>query len=132
MLNTCVECGGNLLLNIGPKPDGDFPVMLEDTILGIFERMYRELFELETELPANRYISVRYEDFVKTPTVYLRKIYETLELDGFEEALPRFEEYVENQRGYVKNKFQLHDRLKNKINTQMGFYFEHYGYAMED
>ncbi len=25
MLNTCVECGGNLLLNIGPKPDGSIP-----------------------------------------------------------------------------------------------------------
>lgn len=25
MLNTCVECGGNLLLNIGPRPDGSVP-----------------------------------------------------------------------------------------------------------
>ncbi len=120
------------VLGIGPKPDGDFPIMLEDTILGIFERMYRELFELEKTLPPDQYISIRYEDFVKAPIAYLRRIYDALGLDGFEEARPRFEEYVANQQGYVKNHFELNDRLRKKINSRLGFYFEHYGYAMEE
>ncbi len=32
MLNTCVECGGNLLLNIGPKPDGSIPEEVIDPL----------------------------------------------------------------------------------------------------
>ena len=32
MLNTCVECGGNLLLNIGPKPDGSIPEEVVDPL----------------------------------------------------------------------------------------------------
>ncbi len=120
------------VLAIGPKPEGNFSIMLEDTVLYIFERMYRELFEVEKTLSPDQYISVRYEDFVKAPTVHLRKVYEALGLSGFEEALPRFEAYVENQQGYVKNRFQLNDRLREKINSRLGFYFEHYGYAMEE
>ena len=32
MLNTCVECGGNLLLNIGPKADGSIPEEVIDPL----------------------------------------------------------------------------------------------------
>ncbi len=35
MLNTCVECGGNLLLNIGPKPDGSIPEEVIEPLLNV-------------------------------------------------------------------------------------------------
>ncbi|MDD6262548.1 MAG: sulfotransferase [Clostridiales bacterium] len=119
------------ILRLSRLPDGDIDVILEDTIIYIFGRMYRELFELEPELPENRIISIAYEDLTRDPYTCLSDIYSRLELSGYEEALPRFREYIDAQKGYVKNTFTLNPRLREKINRELGFYFEHYGYEME-
>ena len=55
-----------------------------------------------------------------------------LELSGFEAAAPRFQAYVDSQRGYQKNKFDISPRLVRKINAKLGFYMEHYGYEMRE
>ena len=39
--------------------------------------------------------------------------------------------YLESQKNYKKNKFELTPRLRDKINAKLGFYFEHYGYEMQ-
>ena len=41
-------------------------------------------------------------------------------------------DYVESQKNYQKNKFDMDPRLVRKINEQLGFYFEHYGYPMRE
>lgn len=105
---------------------------MEDTIIGIFERMYRELFELEPFFPKNRYADIAYTDFCAAPVDTLCDIYRKLELPGFEEAAPRFQAYVDAQRGYQKNKFEISPRLVRKINARLGFYMEHYGYEMRE
>ena len=113
-------------------PEGDVEELMEDYILRVYERMYRELFAIEKTLPPERYISVRYEDFTARPEYWLEKIYTQLGLDGFQEALPRFQAYLDSQKDYQKNHFVLSDRLREKINARMGFYFAHYGYTMQE
>ena len=71
-----------------------------------------------------------YEELERDPVACLGGIYEALGLDGFEAARPRFEAYVAGQKDYVKNHFTLTPRLRGKINGELGFYFEHYGYEM--
>lgn len=73
----------------------------------------------------------KYEDFCKDPKGYVKLIYEHLGIDGFEEAKPYFDAYLESQKNYKKNKFELTPRLRDKINAKLGFYFEHYGYEMQ-
>ena len=94
--------------------------------------MYRELFELEGFFPKNRYVDIAYTDFCRAPVDTLRDIYRRLELSGFEAAAPRFHAYVDSQRGYQKNKFDISPRLVRKINAKLGFYMEHYGYEMRE
>lgn len=119
-------------LRLTRMPDFDLDEKLEDVFIGIFERMYRELFQLERQLPPGRIVSVDYSQVVINPAESLKLIYDTLGLSGYEQALPRFKEYIESQAGYVKNRFQLTPRLRDKINDKLGFYFEHYGYKTED
>lgn len=118
------------LLRLSPLPAGDMTEIMEDAIVHIFGRMYRELFGLQGAIAANRFTELAYEDFVKAPVPALERIYGQLELDGFEAARPRFEAYAEGQKSYVKNRFEIPESLRRKINDNLGFYFEHYGYEM--
>ena len=119
------------MLRLTEAPD-NLDELIEDTVIGIFERMYRELFALEGFFPKNRYVDIAYTDFCRAPVDTLRDIYRRLELSGFEAAAPRFQAYVDSQRGYQKNKFDISPRLVRKINAKLGFYMEHYGYEMRE
>ena len=82
-------------------------------------------------MPPEDYIDIKYEDFCKDPEGYVKQIYDHLGIDGFEEAKPYFDAYLESQKNYQKNKFELTPELRDKINAKLGFYFEHYGYEMQ-
>lgn len=118
------------IIRLSPYPPGDLDVILEDAIVGIFRRMYTELFELEERLGKN-IITVSYAELSKNPTECVRRIYAGLGLDGLDRALPLITAYVDSQKGYVKNRFTISPRLRDKINSELGFYFTHYGYEME-
>jgi omega-hydroxy-beta-dihydromenaquinone-9 sulfotransferase len=118
-------------LRLTDTPD-NLDELIEDTIIDIFERMYRELFELEPYFPKNRYIDIAYTDFCAAPLETLHDIYRQLEIPDFDAAAPRFQAYIDSQRGYQKNKFDISPRLVRKINDRLGFYMEHYGYEMRE
>lgn len=115
------------LFCLNEKPTDEF---IEDTIIDLFERIYRKTFNELYAMSESDYIDICYEDFCQAPKDYLKKIYEQLGIAGFEEALPYFEKYLDSQKNYQKNKFTLDPVLRDKINDRLGFYFEHYGYEM--
>lgn len=119
------------LMRLSPLPD-DLDNQMENVIVGIFERMYREMFALEKYIPKNRFVELAYTDFVAAPVEHIRRIYTQLELPGFEAARPLFETYAASQENYVKNQFTISPRLRAKINARLGFYFERYGYEMRE
>lgn len=115
------------LFCLNEKPTDEF---IEDTIIDLFERIYRKTFNEFSAMPESEYIEICYEDFCKDPKSYVKQIYEHLGIEGYEEALPHFEAYLDSQKNYKKNSFQLDPELRDKINSRLGFYFEHYGYEM--
>ena len=120
------------LVRLSVMPDTEVQELIEDVIVDrLFAPMYRELFAREGSFAPNRYVSVKYEDFVRDPEGHLRRIYDTLELPGFEEALPRFRAYIAGQRSYRRNRHVMRPELREKINRALGFYFERYGYEMK-
>ena len=116
-------------LRLGPAPE-NMDEIIEDVVVEIFRRMYESLFRAEALIPENRRVDLAYADFCAAPVERLREIYKTLELSGFEEARPRFEDYAARQKNYVKNNFTISPGLCRKINEKLGFYFERYGYEM--
>ena len=105
--------------------------VIEDVTIDLFERIYKKAFRELDAMPPEDYIDIKYEDFCKDPEGYVKQIYDHLGIDGFEEAKPYFDAYLESQKNYQKNKFELTPELRDKINAKLGFYFEHYGYEMQ-
>ena len=119
------------LLALQERPER-FEELIEDTIVDEFERMYRELFETQKTLGKDDFVDVCYETFAADPEKELERIYGELGLPDFDAARIEMEKHIESQKDYKKNRFTLSDRLRRKINARLGFYFEHYGYAMEE
>lgn len=114
-------------------PPVNLEIFLEDAIVDLFGHMYSKLFELMDNgaFKENNIVDVPYDQLSAEPEETLKMIYDRLELEGFEDALPNFREHIASVSGYVKNKFELGDRLRDKVNTKLGFYFERYGYEMQ-
>ncbi len=104
--------------------------MIEDYAVILFERVYRKLFDELYQMDEKDYIEIRYEDLCTDQLGYTKDIYDYFGIEGFEEAKPYFEAYLETQKDYKKNNFRIKPQLRDKINQKMGFYFEHYGYEM--
>ena len=66
-------------------------------------------------MPPEYHIDIKYEDFCKDPKGYVKLIYEHLGIDGFEEAKPYFDAYLESQKNYKKNKVKKFPFYKQKI-----------------
>ena len=115
------------ILHLSVIPE-NFDVLLEDTIVELFRRMYSELFAQIPSLPENRFADVAYTDFCREPVETLRRIYDRLELGGFAAAESRFRAFAAEQKDYRKNRLELSPRLIRKINDRLGFYFDYYGY----
>jgi hypothetical protein len=120
------------LVRLSKMPDMDVDEYIENVIVEeIFEPMYKDLFRREGDFKPGHYVSVKYEDFVQQPEQWLRYIYDSLGLSGFDQALPQFRAFIAGQKNYQKNKHTMRPALREKINNHLGFYFEHYGYAMQ-
>lgn len=102
--------------------------IVENFILDLYKRVYDQYFEDKKLIPEDRLVEIAYEDFVKEPVKTLEEIYEKLHIDGFEEAKPKFEKYIESLGDYQTNKFTLSDDLKNRINDRLGYYIKYFGY----
>lgn len=108
------------------------PEVIENVAINLMAKVYRKAIRELKEMPENDHIDVKYEEFCKDPKGWMKTIYDHLGLDGYDQALPYFEKYLDSQKNYQKNHFEMEDRLRRKINHKLKFYFDYYGYPMQE
>lgn len=106
--------------------------LVEDTVIDIFRQMHVQYFKDLEAMPPGDVVEVRYEDFIRDPVNGLAEIYARLGLDGFEAAKPHFEAYAAQQAGYKRNRFDPDRRLRAKVERELGFFYERYGYPRQE
>ena len=104
---------------------------LEGNILFMYQKMM-EFYQRDKGLiPEGNLVELRFEDFEAEPISELKRIYEGLGLNGFEEAVPAFEEYLESQQGYQKNRYTLTSEEISTISDAWSADIERWGYVPE-
>ena len=106
-------------------PDDEY---VENFILDLYARLYTQYIEDKKKIPDDRLVEIAYEDFVKDPINILEMVFQKLDIDGFDEAKPKFEEYIDSLGDYKTNNFVLSDDLKKRINDKLGYFVEYFGY----
>ncbi|MBK9730166.1 MAG: sulfotransferase [Chitinophagaceae bacterium] len=101
---------------------------MEEMIFELYEKLIKD-YELQKSLiPAHHLIEIRYEEFLKSPVEHLKLIYSTLQLNGFEMALPHFITYLDTQKRFEKNKHEFDKMQLDRILKRWDFAMKHYGY----
>ncbi len=74
---------------------------LDEFILYIYEGMYQRFFNDISKIPEGNFVEIRYEQFIKSPSETMSKVYDTLSLSGFETAQPFIQSYLEKHKDYT-------------------------------
>lgn len=101
---------------------------LEEHVLETFNRLYDRLEEGRKLVPAGRFHEVRYEDLVREPVGRMRRLYEELELGGFEGYRPYLEKYLARTADYQTNRYELPADVRQKLRQRWGGVIRRYGY----
>jgi hypothetical protein len=104
----------------------------EDVVLDIYEKLYVEFLESKENIPKENFIEIKYEDFVSDAKGYTEKIYKALDIPGYDETKQKIHDYIDAQKSYKTNKLDVSEKTINRINKRMKFFFDKYGYAMNE
>jgi hypothetical protein len=102
---------------------------LEEYVLRTFLHLYERLEKGRQLIPAARYHELRYEDLVADPIGQMRRLYERLDLGGFDRVLPRLHEFTTGMAGYETNRYELPAETRMVIRQRWGEVIERYGYG---
>ena len=101
---------------------------------GIIKRyalMYDAFFEQRELIPANNFIEIKFEELEQDKIGQVEKIYNQLNINGFETLLPSLKEYVASISNYRKNKHPaIEDSLKAQIINSWKRSFKEWGYEI--
>lgn len=102
---------------------------IEEKVFREFRVIYDRLEEARPLFKSGRFHELRYEELVRDPVGEMKKVYTGLELDGFDEARPRLEEYLRKTDGYETNKYALTEEQRAEIARRWGDVIRRYGYG---
>lgn len=104
---------------------------VENYIIDSYEKMYRKYLKDKALIPENQLFEMRYDDFIGAPLDQLKKAYEHLDLNGFDEASRYFENEIRSAGNYRKNAYDsIPGSIKEKIRVRWAFAFEAFGYDL--
>jgi hypothetical protein len=103
---------------------------LEEHVFETYVRMHRRLEEGKALLDPKQFFEMRYEDLVADMEGMMRRIYDHFGLTGFDEHMqPNLRKYLEAEKDYKTNKYQLPPEKKAEVERRWGETIRQYGYG---
>jgi hypothetical protein len=102
-------------------------VDVERVVLETYPRVMSALIEQTRDLPANRFVEIGYDALERDPLGQIGRIYQSLELPGFERDRTAFEAYLGTVRNYAKNNHRLDEAVADTVRRAWGPYVERWG-----
>ena len=102
---------------------------IEKEIIENYKRLMKSYFEQKALIPKDNLIEIKYEDLVKDPIKLIKQIYSKLQILGFENALPKMLEYLEKQKHYKTNVYNIDKKIIQHVNSNWNFTIDSWGYT---
>ena len=102
---------------------------IDATILRVYDRMMHDFADQTSDLAAPDFVEIPYAQLDSDPMGTLSQIYETLELPGFAEAAPAFEDYLASVKSFRKNAFRGDRAMVDMLCERWRHWIERWGYV---
>lgn len=103
---------------------------IDNSIIEVYKKIMKDYFEQKKQIPVGNLVEVSFDHLEKDPAKVLENIYDTIHLDGYKEAEPNFEKYINNLKNYKKNKHIVSQQQMDILMKEWGFAFEKYNYNL--
>jgi len=101
---------------------------LEEDMSNIYVN-HLDVYERDRQtVPEGQLHEVRFEDLEEDPVGELRKVYDHLNLSGFDDLEKNMQPYLKDQKSYKKNKYEMDADQEKKIYERWQKAFEMFGY----
>jgi hypothetical protein len=103
---------------------------IDAMVIRRYKIMYDAFFEERELIPGHRWHEISFEDLEKDPVLQVRRIYDHLNLPGFDAMQPALQRYVAANVNYRKNTYpHLSRRVRGEIARAWQRSFQQWGYA---
>jgi len=104
------------------------PDAVEANLVYFYQRMIQRFYEDLALIPEGQVTEVRFEDLETDPLGEVERVYADIRIDGFDEARPSIEKYVQSLAGYRKNRYMFDSSVLERVEDQWGFALERWNY----
>lgn len=104
---------------------------IDELTLQSYPRMMTALSNDVADLPPERYVELRFEDFEQDPIAQVELIYRQLGLIGFDAVRDRFRQYLEANRRYRKNQYCFPPEDNQRVYDHWRPFIDRWGYGPE-
>ena len=101
-------------------------------ILTMYQWLHQAYQQQKSQLASDQLIEVAYEDLIAQPEAVLAAIYQQLNLKGFDQALPYFRSYIQENLNWPRQRYPYHPGDLALINHHWAFAFEEWGYRQQE
>jgi hypothetical protein len=99
-------------------------------IIYLYKNIMHDFSKQKVHIRKENFVEIGFSELESDPVNTLRHIYTTLNLGGFEEALPKIDKHLQQKKSYKKNKFSMSESLYNELLEEFKPTFDTYKYGL--
>lgn len=105
---------------------------LDALIFSLYKDLMQDYLEQRSLIPKGHLAEISFNELETDPLHSIQKIYNDLNLSGFEESQTYFEDYLNKMKSYQKNKHRITNQLMTQIQDKWGFTMKEWGYDIPE
>jgi LPS sulfotransferase NodH len=102
---------------------------IEQQVIQNYIRLMESYFEQKEKIQKGKLVEIKYEELISNPIKQVQKIYSTLKLPDFEDALPKMKNYLEKQADYKTNVYAIDNKIVQHVNKNWKFTIDRWKYT---
>jgi omega-hydroxy-beta-dihydromenaquinone-9 sulfotransferase len=106
-------------------------VDIDELVLSTYPRLMQRLVDETADLPSDRFIELTYDELSADATAAIGRIYDQLGIGGFDADRSRFEAYLDTVKSYRKQRYEMDESTKRRIDERWGEWMQRWGYETE-
>ena len=101
---------------------------LKKLIIYNYKEIYKDFYNYKSLIPKGNLIELKFEDFRKNPSIYLKDIYKTIGIEFKNKDLNELSLYLNNQKKHKMNTYTIDKSTLEKLNKEFKFSFKKMNY----